>query len=57
MDGGNGGLDVRIRTKPCKWCGRQLKQRRWWRPKRYCNRWHATKYRIVDATVNVLDSL
>ncbi|MET9376275.1 hypothetical protein ACFYV5_15825 [Streptomyces sp. NPDC003035] len=52
-----GGLDVKIRTKPCRWCLRPLKQRVWWRPKRYCNRWHQLKYRVTTFVANVLDSL
>ncbi|MFE2941381.1 hypothetical protein ACFXKG_20290 [Streptomyces sp. NPDC059255] len=51
------GLDIKVRTKPCKWCGRPLKQRRWWRPNRYCNRWHAVKYRGANLVANVLDSI
>ncbi|WP_185299564.1 hypothetical protein [Streptomyces finlayi] len=51
-----GGLDVKLRLKPCKWCKRPIKQRRWWRPKRYCNQWHQAKYRAVHLVANVLDS-
>lgn len=52
-----GGLGVNAGTKPCRWCGRPLKQSRWWRPKRYCNRWHAVKYRVGNLVGKVLDSI
>lgn len=51
-----GGLDVKLRLKPCKWCKRPIKQGRWG-PKRYCNRWHQVKYRVVDLVDNVLNGL
>ncbi|MFJ3934625.1 hypothetical protein [Streptomyces sp. NPDC090029] len=52
-----GGLDIKIRTKPCKWCERQLKQHRWWRPKRYCNRWHAFRYGVTKTIARVIEEL
>ncbi|MFF1901401.1 hypothetical protein [Streptomyces sp. NPDC058206] len=52
-----GGLDVKLRLKPCKWCERPIKQRGWWRPKRYCNRWHHAKYGVTYLVATVFDSL
>jgi hypothetical protein len=34
-----------------------LKQRRWWRPKRYCNRWHWFRFRVLDAVARAVDNL
>ncbi|MFI2085349.1 hypothetical protein ACH43Y_33895 [Streptomyces rubiginosohelvolus] len=51
-----GGLDVKVWLKPCKWCGRPVKQRRWWRPKRFCSRWHHVKYRFTSLVAEVVDS-
>lgn len=43
--------------KPCKWCKRPIRHGRRWRPRRYCNRWHQVKYRVVDLVDNVLGGL
>ncbi|MFI6648670.1 hypothetical protein ACIBI8_13700 [Streptomyces sp. NPDC050529] len=51
-----GELDVDLRLKPCRWCDRPIKQRRRWRPKRYCNRWHQVKFGVTSVVAQVLDS-
>ncbi|WP_217145662.1 hypothetical protein [Streptomyces sp. AC627_RSS907] len=38
----------------CQWCDRPLSERRW---RRYCNRRHAMKHRIVDFIDSLLSGL
>ncbi|MFI8952408.1 hypothetical protein ACIGO6_38775 [Streptomyces sp. NPDC053750] len=41
-------------TRMCKWCNRPLRKRQW---RRYCNRRHAMKYRVVDFFDNLLSGM
>ncbi|MFD0267828.1 hypothetical protein ACFVGY_14760 [Streptomyces sp. NPDC127106] len=36
------------RGKRCKQCQRPLDERGWWRPKRFCSRWHRVRYWLEE---------
>ncbi|MGW2281981.1 hypothetical protein [Streptomyces sp. NPDC001770] len=45
-----------VREPPvCRWCRRPVAPRRWWLPRRFCNRWHQVKFRTVSFVARVLD--
>ncbi|MER6616798.1 hypothetical protein [Streptomyces xantholiticus] len=46
-----------MRQRRCKWCGRELPRRSWWRAKRYCRRRHQVYYRVKSTVETVLDGV
>ncbi|WP_328298696.1 hypothetical protein OG389_13375 [Streptomyces sp. NBC_00435] len=40
-----GVIEIEVDPLPCKMCGQQLAQSRWWAPQRFCGNWHRMKYR------------
>ncbi|MBT2440061.1 hypothetical protein J7E93_07985 [Streptomyces sp. ISL-36] len=52
-----GAIEIEVDPLPCKWCERPLEQRRWWAPKRFCNRWHRLKFRVAQFFGFVADVL
>ena len=43
-----GVIEIELDPLPCRWCQKLVEQPRWWRPKRYCGRWHRVKSRVAS---------